>query len=340
VSECAWLLIRADADSQMGTGHVMRCLALAQSWRARFGPVTFLGRFTEPLKQRLEREGMHILALASEPGSSQDAEESIQAAARFGASHIVLDGYHFTTETQQLIKDTGHKLLVVDDFNHARQNVADVLVNQNARATPEMYGNPTATKLLLGFSWAMLRREFADKPQRTYAAHAQRILLTLGGADPDHITVSLVRALAALDSEWEAAVVVGGANPKASDVEAACAGTNGRARFYSNVADLGELMRWAEVAISAAGVTALELAAMGVPAVLLTIADNQRDNALALKSADTSISLGVSPDPKVVINSLSTIMNSADTRERMSSIGMRLFDGHGADRVAEVFGSL
>jgi UDP-2,4-diacetamido-2,4,6-trideoxy-beta-L-altropyranose hydrolase len=334
------LLIRADADSQMGTGHVMRCLALAQAWRDRFGDVTFLGRFTDALKQRIESEGMRALYLDAEPGSLQDAKESVQVAAQLGTSHVVLDGYHFTTKSQQIIKDAGNKLLVVDDFNHAGENVADVLVNQNERATPEMYDCPKQTQLLLGFKWAMLRREFADKPQRTYAERAQRILLTLGGADPNGITVSLVRALAEINGDWQAAVVVGGANPKASDVEAACEATNGRARFLSNVTDLGTLMRWAEVAVSAAGVTALELAAMGVPAVLLTIANNQRDNALALQSAGTAVSLGENADPSEVMKSLASIMTSADTRERMSRAGMRLFDGRGADRVAEVFAAL
>src|SRR5688572_2786492 len=111
------LLIRADASAQIGTGHVMRCLALALAWQAQGGAVTFASLNTLPdaLQTRLQNENIALHLLDTEPGSDDDARQTAALAASLGAAAVVVDGYHFGGDYQYTLKSAGLKLLFIDD---------------------------------------------------------------------------------------------------------------------------------------------------------------------------------------------------------------------------------
>ena len=110
------LLIRADASVSIGTGHVMRCLALAQAWQDRGGHAVFaLASGTPSIEQRLAEEGVRVERIDAAIGSELDAKNTILCGKRFGAQWIVLDGYTFTADYQEKIKTSGAKLLFIDD---------------------------------------------------------------------------------------------------------------------------------------------------------------------------------------------------------------------------------
>src|SRR5262245_33865261 len=111
------LLIRADASASIGTGHVMRCLALAQAWSRTGGSVSLAAaEITSALQARLLQEGFETLHLNVEPGGKQDATSTIEAACRQNADWIVVDGYHFGGEYQCIITAAGIHMLFVDDY--------------------------------------------------------------------------------------------------------------------------------------------------------------------------------------------------------------------------------
>ena len=214
------LLIRADGGPQIGTGHLMRCLALAQHWLLERGPVTFLLAADAPtFSARLRGEGGDRQLIDVEPGSEADAQATSTAAAELGARWIVCDGYHFGADYQRRLKADGRRLLFVDDYGHGGEYCADLVLNQNLYAEPSPYARrETATELLLGSRYALLRREFvaAERPgggQRIVPPDATRILITLGGADPAGFTAVAVAALGGLagkSAPFEGLVVVGG----------------------------------------------------------------------------------------------------------------------------------
>src|SRR5205807_6218473 len=125
--EGATLLVRADANVSIGTGHVMRCLALGQAWQDAGGVTVFaMSGQSSSLRNRLEGEGFVIEQIKGEPGSVDDCRHCVQLVSRLNPRWVVLDGYHFSGDYQRRLKDTGSRLLVIDDTGHAQCYWADV----------------------------------------------------------------------------------------------------------------------------------------------------------------------------------------------------------------------
>src|SRR5262245_44166362 len=155
-------LIRADVGCRMGTGHVMRCLALTQAWRETGGAVTFRTTCTVPgLLARLAEGGAEVEVAGEEPGSPEDADRTREAAARLGAGWLALGGDHLSGDFQRRARGDGARLLALDDYGHVEHYWADLVLNQNLHAGPELYADRAPhTRLLLGTRFALLRREF------------------------------------------------------------------------------------------------------------------------------------------------------------------------------------
>ena len=114
------LVIRADASTQMGVGHIMRCLALAQTWQDAGGEVLFVLVSSVPtLESRLKAEGLEVVHLASVAGSADEVRQTLALANNRGAAWVVADGYQFGAQYQRAIKQAGLHLLFVDDYGHA-----------------------------------------------------------------------------------------------------------------------------------------------------------------------------------------------------------------------------
>jgi UDP-2,4-diacetamido-2,4,6-trideoxy-beta-L-altropyranose hydrolase len=334
------LLIRVDASTNIGSGHLMRCLALAQTWQDTQGqPIFLMANSVPALEERLKLEGMKVVLLTTEPGSLKDAQETAALAHQFEANWVVVDGYHFGAEYQQIIKYSGLNLLFIDDYGHAEHYYADFVLNQNISADEQLYQHRKPyTQLLLGTGYTLLRREFwqLQKWQRTIPPVAKKVLVTLGGADPDNVTLKVIHALQILAvEELEALVVVGGSNPHYETLK--MAGQNSRVpiRLKRNFNNMPELMAWADVAISAGGSTCWELAFMGLPSILLIVAENQRAIAAELDRQGVIINLGWHQDVAIeqIGLALQKLLCERTKGETMSKKGQKLIDGNGARRV-------
>ena len=155
-------LIRTDANSQIGSGHLMRCLALAQAWQRDCDRAIFATQSLSPLlASRLASENMAVMPISSPAGTAEDARETATLAHHVEAQWLVVDGYHFGTDYQQTIKAAGLFLLVLDDYGHCDRYYADAILNQNISADERWYlQRENDTRLLLGTRYILLRREF------------------------------------------------------------------------------------------------------------------------------------------------------------------------------------
>ncbi len=335
------ILIRADASSEIGAGHVMRCLALAQACQDAGGAAEFLSAaLPAGLESRLRAENFMVHRINAKTGGALDAEATVKTARECDAAWIVADGYFFAGDFQETIKRSDRRLMVVDDTGHLDRYCGDIVLNQNPQANARMYARRAAdTELLLGSRYAMLRREFRtwrNRPEKGRAV--RRLLVTLGGADPANTTLKIIRAVQELgDLELEVVVLIGAANPHRPELEGAVRAHGRPIELRNSVSNMPELMEWADFAVSAAGSTCWELAYMGVPNLAIVLADNQSEGAESLQRMNVSRNLGwhANLTPKMIAEELTDLFAQPEARHRMSDCGRALIDGDGAPRVIE-----
>jgi UDP-2,4-diacetamido-2,4,6-trideoxy-beta-L-altropyranose hydrolase len=334
------LVVRADANVAMGTGHVMRGLALAQAWRDAGGRVVFATvQSSSAVEQGLRSERGEIFRFNGVPGSPQDASQLAELGRAHHAEWVVVEGYQFDAEYQRSIKDAGLKLLFIDDNGHATHYFADLVLNQNAHAREDLYrSRESQTRLLLGPQYALLRREFQSWRgwKREIASVARKVLVTLGGSDPDNVTALVIRALQLVAIEGlETRVVVGASNPHFESLELAASQSLADISLLKNVTNMPELMAWADVAVSGAGSTCWEMCLLGLPAILIDLAENQRPVAQELDRKQVAIRLSGAGDvfPEEIAGKLRGLLESEEARTAMSARSRELVDGRGAERV-------
>lgn len=284
------LVIRADASAGMGTGHVMRCLALAQAWQDAGGRAVFVcAQLPAPLAGRLKREKCTIVRLSAARGSPADAEATLRVARAQGAAWTIVDGYDFNPGYYRLLRGADLHVLAVDDMAHLERYPVDVLLNQNLSAHAGLYAGKVEayTRLLLGPRCSLLRREFRTAPlPATRAAGAPlRVLVSFGGGDAENFTGQILQKLATADSRrWEVVALAGGANPHVAALRRFAAKAPFACEVRVNEENVAQLMAGATVAISAAGSTVWELAAMRLPALIGAHEDNQLAGLAALRA--------------------------------------------------------
>ena len=317
----------------------MRCIALAQAWQDRGGDCTFaFADCTATLRERLCAEGFDSQWLQAEPGSKEDASELVKLARPSGAEWVVVDGYQFDGNYQDQAKSADLPLVFIDDNGHADHYSADLVLNQNVHASAELYPRCAShTGLLLGSNYALLRREFAkwSNWKREITGTGRNILVTMGGSDPDNITGNAIRGLMELDIPGLSVVaVVGGGNPHAESLKELILRAEPKFQIQVNPNNMPELMAWADLAISAAGSTCWEMCRLGLPAIVVPIAQNQSAVAARLTTigAVQQILIGQSFRTELMA-AVSEILFSIDRRQSMSQIGRSLVDGQGASRV-------
>jgi UDP-2,4-diacetamido-2,4,6-trideoxy-beta-L-altropyranose hydrolase len=337
------LIIRADASIAMGTGHVMRCLALAQAWQDAGGECIFaMTEATPSVEERVRSEKIETVAITARAGSPQDAAQLSELAGNARARWVVVDGYQFDVEYQGRVKAAGLKLMLIDDTGHADAYVADVVLDQNAHASEDSYQHREAyTQLLLGSRYSMLRRDFRAWRdwKREISSLGRKVLVTMGGSDPENQTLRAIRALQRLQIEgFEARIVVGGSNPHFDSLELAAAGASQNLKLVRNTKNMPELMAWADIAVAAGGSVAWELAFMGLPTVFTVSTEHQRPIAEAAAMEGAGICFGAltAADEPSAAAAIEDLLRNASQRRTMAENGRRLVDGAGAERVVSI----
>ncbi len=332
-------LLRTDGNPAIGTGHVMRCLALAQALRDAGGSATFLSStLPETLTARLKQEQCAVLSLGISAYGRADVLETARCARDIGADWLIVDGYSFDADYQAQAKAQGLNVLFIDDYGHAENYAADIVLNQNIYAREDMYKYVGAsTSLMLGTRYALLRKEFW--PWQTWMPNtpeqAKNILVTLGGYDTHNAVAKVIDVLKNIREPIGVTVLVGRDDPRFPEVQESIRDSGVPFRLASNVTNMPELMAESDVAISAGGTTCYELAFMQLPAMTVVLADNQRMLAQAMEDAGLSINLGTADDLEkaTLIEYVTGLLMNKQQRSRRSAQGGKCVDGQGASRV-------
>jgi UDP-2,4-diacetamido-2,4,6-trideoxy-beta-L-altropyranose hydrolase len=330
------VLFRTDASAAIGTGHVMRCIALAQAMHDTGDEVAFVSL---GLEERLNQEKLHTIRISAAPYSKEDARETAWHAKKIGMEWVVVDGYGFDAHYQQALKEEGLQILFLDDFGHADSYCADIVLNQNVSAREDLYQKRTPNiRLLLGPQYALLRREFCAWKERRNArtGPVRNLLVTFGGADPENVTTKVIRALARTAYTGSVTVVAGTSNPHLQDLKQLAAPFK-TIRLITDARDMSALMAEADLAIAAGGTTSWELLFMGVPFLTGTFAENQVKVAEALEDQELAENVGWYPDrtEEGIAERLSRVLDDEQWRTAHSKKGLATVDGEGARRVRD-----
>jgi UDP-2,4-diacetamido-2,4,6-trideoxy-beta-L-altropyranose hydrolase len=330
------LLIRADASFAIGTGHVMRCLALAQAWEDAGGTVSLAAaELPDALLPRVAAEGVSLSRVHATPGGPEDAGETVAQAHRLRADWVVIDGDRFRTGFLKTVRAAGFRVLLIDDFADRESFPADLIVNPNLDDDGEPYRKRGATaSLLMGPSYVLLRREFRQRVEKRELRHrGNRILVTLGGSDPENLTPKVAGALAhcsALDI-----TVIAGPGYDRSDELRKLSRSNLRVVF--NPPNIAQIMKDSDQAIIAAGGTLWELLSMGCAVLSYSRNIVQASVVQVLSHRGVVVDMGETRnfDPAKLVVSVKDLVESPNGHERMTSLGRTLVDGLGTTRVVE-----
>lgn len=333
------MVIRADASVTIGTGHVMRCLALAQGWQDLGRSVRFvMAESTPGIDQRLFEEGIEATKLEND--AATDAQEFLAVAGECNVQWIVVDGYQFGPAYQQQIKNHGLNLLLIDDAGQCFPYCADIILNQNVYAEKINYKRRAeSSALLIGPSYALLRREFLQwmNWRREAPDVAKEVLITMGGSDPDDMTSQILRALQALEVPLNLTVLLGHGNPRVSSIRQLAKQCPGQISVMTQVSNMPELLSRMDLAISASGTTCYELAFMQVPMILFVIAQNQAPAFDAFANCHAAIGVDWQPDSDNhhFLQMLRSVLGDRELRSSLVKNARRVIDGFGASRVCQ-----
>lgn len=353
------IVFRADASLQIGTGHVMRCLTLARALRETGAQCRFVTRALEGhLGDRIAKEGFEVTLLPAPDGPApdgppdhaawagvdwaRDARETREALGKTAPDWLVLDHYAFDARWERDVIPDTTRLMVLDDLAD-RPHECDLLLDQNFGRIEGDYDGlvPETCARLIGPRYALLRPEFAALRSAALARRADRglscLLVTMGGVDPVDATSTILDALkvAPVPPDLHITVVMGAQAPALARVQALAETMPRPTDVVVDIPDMADRMAQADLAIGAGGATTWERCCLGLPTILVQIAENQRGIAQALAGAGVALDPGPLQAPDFASRLAERLTEAADPArlEALSEAAAALCDGDGVARL-------
>lgn len=338
------ILLRADGDAAVGSGHLRRCLALADRLRAGGyecmfaccgGPRNFNGL--------VRQAGFELIELGDERfNADQDIERTMVAVgARAPFAAVVVDHYGLGAEWEAKIRAITSQVTVIDDLAD-RPHDCDVLIDV-APGDETRYDGlaPAGCRKLLGPAYALLRPEFADRARctRDRSGAVDRILISFGGTDAENLTGRAVAAIRGVRPDVSIDAVLTGLSSHL-DALRRLDEEDARLSLHVDATNMADLMTRADLAIGAGGSTSWERACLGLPSIIAVIADNQAATARALEDACAAVAVPVGPGFESELQQCVQWLSVRPVVVRaMARAGAGLVDGRGVARVVRAIAS-
>lgn len=357
------IVFRTDASVNIGTGHVMRCLTLADALREQGATCTFICRpHAAHLLDLITHRGHRAVALPAITADASptqaisgpchahwlgtdwatDAADTRKALGNEPVDWLVVDHYALDVRWEQALRPACKRLMVIDDLAD-RLHDCDLLLDQNLGRTAEDYSclAPANATSLIGPQYALLRPEFVQLRAESLARRTQpklkRLLIALGGVDKDNATGQVLDALIScpLPEGLDITVVMGPHAPWLQHVQAQALQMPWATQVLAGVSNMAQLMADSDMAIGAAGGTAWERCCLGLPSLILVLANNQQAGAIALQSLGAGLAVNGVEEIKNLLRSIlargamnSLLLDSADVAKHVT-------DGLGAIKVTQ-----
>lgn len=332
--------IRADGNSNIGMGHIMRCLSIADSFKAKGMKPTYViaDDGFEPL---IKERGFQFIVL----GTAYDhMEEEMTKWSPEEGSIVLVDSYYVIDKYLRWVKSQigeSGRLVYLDDVYSFAYPV-DELINYNAYGESEDYkkiyanaGVPSP-KLILGLGYAPLRTMFRGIEKRLQPQQVKNVLVSTGGSDPLHLALRITKYLKSNPSEYNFHILLGKMNQDKEEIQR---NVGENVVLHENVVDMKSLISSCDIAVSAAGSTMYEIFSCGVPFITYSTADNQIFGAECLDKKGIAHNCGdfrlIESPETIIINAVEKLAADYDRRVRVGAKMQELVDGYGADKIVE-----
>jgi len=354
---------RVDASIQIGTGHVMRCLTLADALSSQGHACVFICRdLNGHLGELIARRGFEVHCLKPEVSADrcaeddaplahadwlgvpwqQDAEQTLRTLAGHKVDWMVVDHYALDARWERSIASVANRILAIDDLAD-REHQADILLDQNAlsEAIKERYRDLVNRQcgLFLGPKYALLGPEYRllanAMPERD--GHVSRVLIFVGGSDPHHLTERYLKALANTELKHLAVDVVIGNNHPSPEVVLQIVESRERARLYRGLPSLSALMIRADLMLGAGGATNWERMCLGLPAIVVSVARNQYSINKELDDLSLLHFLGTAENVSVekIMKCVTSVFKNIHRNSAQSRAMREVVDGNGTARLVK-----
>jgi len=327
-------VLRADASSSIGVGHVMRSLSLGEALLDEGFGVELVSFELAPSLQSLAAScGVEVVELSCAPRSNDDAQFVLQR----NANIVVVDGYEFSREFFAVLEASSTPFAVVDDNAETNAHSPSAVINQNPHASASMYAHLHGnSKLLLGLQYAMVRKEVREVAAMNLPSREGEVFVAMGGADFLGLTAPIVEALA--ETGLQIRVAVGHANTQRAQIQK-LADQFGHVTLIEQQ-DYVSSLASAHVAVLAAGSSLWEACAVGTPSIGLVVADNQSASANAAKKLGFTrvVDCRVRFSVEAVLNEVQACILNGTSAMRGAALSSGV--ANGASMVARELGAL
>ena len=353
------ILIRTDASVKIGTGHVFRCLTLANILKDRGCKVTFcLIDISNSLNNKIVDLGHDLKLLPTnkilnkyhpeeewvKKDQINDCEMAIDVCQSF-YDLVIIDHYGLSIFWEKHSKKFAKKILVIDDLL-TRKHKCDFFLNQNLGFEISDYNLLINNSCIsfFGPQYAILREEFTKSKdsslRRKESKTKNKIMISMGGADVDNVTKKILQIIGKLNlqTSFEIDVILGSANPWIKEVALFLKELKVNTKLHIDTQEISQIMSESDIAIGAGGSTSWERCCLGLPSIIISLAENQIAISKSLHACGAALYIGGlnqnNFDSKLV-NAINTLLTDSILYEKMSRKSASIVDGHGTDKLIE-----
>ena len=350
------IVFRVDSSNSIGTGHLMRCITLANEFsKNSYNPIFISKNFEGNVNFLISENGFKYIQIEKEY-FDDEINFVIDKINQYTPSWAIIDNYYVGSEYIKTLSKLNTKIFVIDDLAN-RELFVDMVLNQNIFSSEILYSNITNknTKLLLGTKYCLLRDEFTRKKAEHKIINntAQNFLITLGGSDPLNQTEKILSSFMLMDfpfrispfipnnipNNFNISIVIGKSYKHIDTLsELADKIMNSKGiniRIYQQVTEMRPLIEWADICIAAGGTTCYEIMYLGVPMILLMIADNQKDVCETIAQMGLGVNLGwhENVDLQKINREIEKLSVNQAKRIEFSTLSQKYVDELGVKRV-------
>jgi spore coat polysaccharide biosynthesis protein SpsF len=329
------ILFRCDGDADIGLGHIVRCLALAEELQSEYDcRITFAVHRGKTGIEMIKAKGYPVITGNAHTDAFSEEEFLRNAVQQSACNALIMDfredislDFLFSLRKQGII------LVDIDDPNQKRL-AADLAFYPPVPQVKRMNWSGFQGQLMAGWEWVILRPEFtALADQQRIQNHRLHVLVTMGGSDPAGFTITALEALDLLEDDFDTTVVLGAAFSREAELQSLLLRTKRKFTILRNVKNMAAVMVQADLAIASFGMTAYELACMGVPALYFCLTADHAESCQALVEAGMAVILEKRSSIGNIADEIRLLLRDGKYRQRMKANSQKVMNTNGVQRI-------